>query len=308
MTESEILTHPHWVDVTTYIKKGHDAFKRVVKAGYRHFYVLDNNEMSDLAELAKKNSHDFLLLMRSLSKPVFIIPTMVFEESVRNIKNQAHFNATYFPFYSMLATVGPILLMSTDDNFEVYAEGFTSKIEATDHYIELAKVSTHNLEIKNLLKQARTVRDVDDAYCSVLSDAGERFAFLYIHTLLAEQFTATFLSNEVKGVYYKWLKFSEDKQLLSKIYFKDSGSYIDAFRVISYHKLIFNFLRELTKNDPNFAVSAFLQNARSGSILQRPIRFGSEANIRKSIAPVYEGVENVKFNDMVGDNDIIMFY
>lgn len=308
MTESEILTHPHWVDVTTYFKKGNDVFKRVVKAGNRHFYVLDNNAMSDLAELAKKNSHYFLMLMRSLSKPVFIIPEMVFEESVRNIKNKAHFNATYLPFYSLLSTVGPIIQMSTDDNFEVYAEGFTSKNEATDHYIELAKDSTHNLEIKNLLKQARTVQDVDKAYRSILDDAGERFAFLYIHTLLAEQFTSTFLSNEVKGVYYKWIKFSEDKQLLSKIYIQNSGSYIDAFRVISYHKLIFEFLRGLTNTNPNFAVSAFLQNARSGSILQRPIRFGSEANILKSIAAVYEGVDNVKFNDLVGDNDIIMFY
>lgn len=51
-----------------------------------------------------------------------------------------------------------------------------------------------------------------------------------------------------------------------------------------------------------------LQIARSGSILQRPIRFCSVANIAKLIAPVYEGVDNIKFNDLVGNNDIIMLY
>ncbi|MBM7608624.1 nitrogen regulatory protein PII-like uncharacterized protein [Lysinibacillus composti] len=307
MNETAILENPYFEDVVSNLKKGKQDFTRITKAGHRHFYVLDNNEMTDLALLANNSPQDFLALMRSLSKPAFIIPTIVIEESVSNIKSKQHFNSRYLNFYTMLATVGPILLMSTDDNFEVYAEGFNTKHEATAHYIELAQLSTDNIEIKKLCKKAKTVQDVDKAYRSIEDDAGERLAFLYIHALIAEKFTLTFLSNEIKGVYNKWQRFRQDKQLLRKIYVQDCEKYIDVFRVISYHKLIFDFSRGFFGLNSS-ARLLFIQQARKGAIIQRPVLYGSEADFEKGIAPVYEGVTNVKFNDFVEDNDIIMFY
>lgn len=270
------------------------------------YYFIDNNTLTDLADFAKRHPVEFRILIQYLisigGTVAFILTEVIFEESIRNVHNKQHFNSLYKPFYNELCSMAPVFIVTIQENFDQFEvlEGEYEVMFPQDKYIDFAKHLNSHPGISTLLNAATTISEVDNAYRSVLDDAGERMAFLYIHAMLASRKkTVKFLSNEVKGVYAKWCQvYSEDATLHQMLDIAGEDEYIQLFRVESYHKLLYEFVSTLSEQDR----IDFLSKARSGDMLNRLVRYTDKTTTK------YKGITNEKFNNIVMDENCTLYH
>lgn len=270
---------------------------------YDYHIVLDNNVLTDLAAAAKFANAEFQQLISSYPNAVFIIPEIVFEESISNMKNIQHFNSFYLNFYQTISQIAPVFIVSLADNYNWYAKGFDNKNNAFKSYLDLVKILNDNLEIRKKLDTATEIQDVESGLRSVSKDCGERIAFIYTHIMISEKLpNIKFLSKEVNGVYRKWLQvYAENKDLLKQVYVKNLEEYIKAFRVESFHKLLFDFARHKLSGNQQ---QQFINYIRQGKCVNDIVNYSN-----KTLALSYEeGVNNAKFIGMVRNPDIVFHY
>ncbi len=233
-----------------------------------HFYVLDNNVLSDLAKLARTDANTFNTLMSHFKNNIFIIPQMVLEESIRNLPVQEAVDKNYLDFYSLLNQLDILVYIeSLQYNYQLFADGFTSKDIAFLHYNELAMRVTSNMDVIKRLRNAKSCLDIDNAYRYRNEDAGERFIFLYTHAMLMDQVKEiTILSNEL-SVYNIWKSNMKKSDFYNFLLIENDEEYYRKLRPLSYNGLLLKFALE--KNLSGQALEQFLHVARPASVVNR---------------------------------------
>ncbi len=295
--ESPFLNDPRFADIRSYIQPS----IQVLNA--EQYCFIDNNVLTDLALLAKGDVHIFKDFLTSVEQRVFIIPEMVLEESVNNLPTIQAVNHRYLDFYREIAGIGPVYVLTTEMSFKLYATGFDDKSIAFKTYVEIAKSSTHNIEVFKAVEGANTIEEVEAAYRRVLKDAGERFAFLFAHAFVADGIKQTvFLSNEIKGVYYRWGKFKTDELLRKLIYVSSAESYVKKFKVITFNKLLYDYLSANFSQD-HVQRMDILSTARKGAPLNCDVSYADN----EQEAVFKHEVNNDDFSKLV-ENLYISFY
>lgn len=218
-----------------------------IPSGIKFIEVLDNNAITELAKIAKNDPETFKDLLENnmqIGETVVVIPLVIFQESINNIKSMQHFNSFYEDFYRLLSQIVPIYIIDTYTNFDSFKLTYKDEMTAIQNYIEIAKTSTENIEVIKSLRTATTLNDVEASFRSVGKDCGERFAFLYSHALIAEgRERVRFYSNEIQGVYRYWsAKLSKKTSLHKLILVKDSSDYKMHFKVLTLNKLFYETL------------------------------------------------------------------
>ncbi len=239
-----------------------------------HYYILDNNVLTDLAKLSREEQDSFKELMAYYHDAEFIIPQMVLEESVRNLPAQEMVDKIYLDFYRLMSELEiPIYLETVEDNYQIFAEGYVSKEEAFRQYKEIAQKSVSNIDIQNDLRHAESCEDIKIAYSRSLKDAGERFIFLYAHSMLQDKVNEiSILSNEIPGVYNVWKANLRKDELLELLNVTSRDEYCEKVRPVSYNCFLVEFLKgklTLTLEE----VKAFLQITRIKSMFSRSVYY-----------------------------------
>lgn len=286
-------------DVAQFIGEGQQLqYKATTK--YR---IIDNDALSVLALMAKNNPNEFQQLVSRFVDGVVIIPEIVFEESIRNLKGSKNgFNNIYQPFYTLLAQWTPIYIVTMKENYDLYKNGFASEQVALEKYKALAHELTDHQDIQAKIQSATTFEDIEAAFRSVQDNCGERISFVYAHVMLAEKITnVRFMSNEYAGVYKKWTSnYAKNQKLHQMIYIYES-EYIQAFRVESVHRVLFDYARMYLTPQTSLA---FITAARNAKILTKIVRYGDATT-----GTFYEaGISNVQFNNLVGNSNITVYH
>lgn len=230
-----------------------------------------------------------------LGDSAIVIPIVIFEESVHNMKNIQHFNALYANFYRLLSQLIPIYITDTPASFASFKVAYKDEATAIQHYVEIAKLSTENIEIMKQLRAAICIADVDTSLRTVLKDCGERFVFLYSHAFIAEgRERVRFHSNEIQGVYRYWAGNLTGKSNLHRLLLvKDAKHYKAKLKVITLNKLFYETL-VFAQNTP-VRKAYLLQAWRFGKYAHDPVGFieGEEMN--------YQAIDNDRFLELVED-------
>lgn len=293
-----ILQDPLFADIQGFITSN-ISFSSSVQ-----YLMLDNNELSDMALLANNDPTALKDLLSTFVDVVLLIPDVVFEESIYNIQNQTHFNKVYFNFYQHASAVLPIFVLTTEQSFKWFAGGFEKEQDAFLTYVEIAKRSMENLEIRSELAKSQNINDVEMALRHIPKDAGERFAFLFCHALIADGArNLLLLSNEIKGVYHKAKRFSRDETLLSLIFLQNNKAYEQNLRVITFNKLVYDYVSSTYPTDLQKR-GDFLKIVRNGNVGSREVSFAQIST--QSLSK--QGVSDEEFSQIVGDSDYILFY
>lgn len=236
------------------------------------YNILDNNFLTDLAKIARNNCDEFKILMQEKEQEIFIIPQMVFEESFRNFANLGvqKVNEIYLDFYKIMKSLGiKIYIESLSYNFKLFSEGFTNSTVAFDQFKTLSKESTNNIEIQKLIEDAKSIEDIEIYYRLNLKDAGERFIFLFAHSMMMDEVSSIdILSNEIKGVYNVWIANREKSNLLKVMFNNFPDKYYHKLHVISYNKFLVDVLINL-----NIIPQDFLIVVRDKNIENRKIKY-----------------------------------
>ncbi|MED2675582.1 hypothetical protein P4207_18255 [Bacillus thuringiensis] len=243
-----------------------------------HYYILDNNVLSDLAKLAREEQSSFKELMTCYKGTVFIVPEMVMEEAIRNLPGQQWVDEKYLNFYQVMSELHiPIYLESVEHNYQIFAEGYGSKAEAFLQYKEIALNSISNIAIQGELREAKSCKDIEKAYSQSLKDAGERFIFLYAHAMLQDKVNKiSILSNEIKGVYNVWKANMRKGELLELVRVTSHEEYCEKLRPVSYNCILVNSLKKnptLTSEQKK----SLLQIMRDSKIIGRNVYYSQKS-------------------------------
>ncbi|KLA22229.1 hypothetical protein [Bacillus cereus] len=243
-----------------------------------HYYILDNNVLSDLAKLAREEQTSFKELMTCYKGTVFIMPQMVLEEAIRNLPGQQRVDEMYLAFYRFMSELEiPIYLESVEYNYQIFAEGYGSREEAFRQYKEIAQKSVSNIVIQNALRNAKSCEDIEVAYSQSLKDAGERFIFLYAHAMLQDKVNKiSILSNEIKGVYNVWKANMRKGELLELVKVTSHEEYCEKLRPVSYNCILVDSL----KKNPTLTSEqrkSLLQIMRDSSIIGRNVYYSQKS-------------------------------
>lgn len=184
---------------------------------HQTFYMFDN---MILTKLRKQISNLPLLLQAFHQSPVFLIPDVVLEESVRNIPAKERYNDYYFELFKQLSAKKQLYIISMETIYQLLEKGMTKKQYIFDVMKQLALEAFRvNRDIINNLERCElsSFSDLPKLRQIILhngNNAGERFICFFALLLVHQYYGPAYIcSDDGKGVYTMYNTFVNNGSL-----------------------------------------------------------------------------------------------
>ncbi|WP_420768649.1 hypothetical protein ACNR9V_01695 [Parageobacillus thermoglucosidasius] len=184
---------------------------------HQTFYMFDN---MILTKLRKQISNLPLLLQAFHQSPVFLIPDVVLEESVRNIPTKERYNDYYFELFKQLSAKKQLYIISMETIYQLLEKGMTKKQYIFDAMKQLALEAFRvNRDIINNLERCElsSFSDLPKLRQIILhngNNAGERFICFFALLLVHQYYGPAYIcSDDGKGVYTMYNTFVNNGSL-----------------------------------------------------------------------------------------------
>ncbi|OUM83797.1 hypothetical protein [Parageobacillus thermoglucosidasius] len=205
---------------------------------HQAFYMFDN---MILTKLRKQISNLPLLLQAFHQSPVFLIPDVVLEESVRNIPTKEQYNDYYFELFKQLSAKKQLYIISMETIYQLLEKGMTKRQYIFDVMKQLALEAFRvNRDIINNLERCglSSFSDLPKLRQIILhngNNAGERFICFFALLLVHQYYGPAYIcSDDGKGVYTMYNTFVNNESLFRILGVDDFLMLKEQYILLSY--------------------------------------------------------------------------
>jgi len=238
----KVIENPKIQSIKPIIKYQFDDIKKSLNANSA-LYMMDNMMLTKLRQDIKR---DQTVMMRGFHRSkVIIIPDVVLEEAIANIKSEIEFQKTYGHLFQILSAEHDVCIVDMEIMLQLLRDMLGTQENALYVLIHIAQEAVRtNRKILDAIREMNIhSKDVLDKLRNAIihngKNTGERFLTIFSLVFLCMYYGPVYIvSEDEKGVYGPYRTFLNNEQLLELIHIKNTEEFIANYQFISYEAIL----------------------------------------------------------------------